>query len=66
MALLESLETNTPNVVIIAGNVVTGEMTEELILNGAHIIKVGIGPGLFVLLESQTGVGYPSLVLLNV
>ena len=34
-----------PNVVIIAGNVVTGEMTEELILNGADIIKVGIGPG---------------------
>ena len=30
-----------------AGNVVTGEMVEELILSGADIIKVGIGPGLF-------------------
>lgn len=29
-----------------AGNVVTGEMVEELILTGADIIKVGIGPGL--------------------
>ena len=36
-----------PELVIIAGNVVTGEMTEELILAGADIIKVGIGPGCF-------------------
>lgn len=36
-----------PNLVIIAGNVVTGEMTEELILSGADIVKVGIGPGCF-------------------
>ena len=28
-----------------AGNVVTGEMVEELILSGADIIKVGVGPG---------------------
>ena len=27
------------------GNVVTGEMVEELILAGADIVKVGIGPG---------------------
>ena len=39
-----------PHLVIIAGNVVTGEMTEELILAGADIVKVGIGPGVFVLL----------------
>jgi len=32
---------------IIAGNVVTGEMTEQLILSGADIVKVGIGPGCF-------------------
>ena len=36
-----------PQLVIIAGNVVTGEMTEELILAGADIVKVGIGPGCF-------------------
>jgi len=34
-----------PRVSIVAGNVVTGEMTEELILSGADIVKVGIGPG---------------------
>ena len=31
-----------------AGNVVTGEMVEELLLSGADIIKVGIGPGMYV------------------
>ena len=35
------------NMIIVykAGNVVTGEMVEQLILNGADIVKVGIGPG---------------------
>ena len=50
-----------PYVVIIAGNVVTGEMTEELILNGADIIKVGIGPGSVCTTRIQTGIGYPQL-----
>ena len=50
-----------PNTVIIAGNVVTGEMTEELILNGADIVKVGIGPGSVCTTRIQTGVGYPQL-----
>jgi len=48
-------------IVIIAGNVVTGEMTEELILAGADIIKVGIGPGSVCTTRIQTGVGYPQL-----
>ena len=50
-----------PHIVIIAGNVVTGEMTEELILNGADIVKVGIGPGSVCTTRIQTGVGYPQL-----
>lgn len=50
-----------PELVIIAGNVVTGEMTEELILAGADIIKVGIGPGSVCTTRIQTGVGYPQL-----
>ncbi len=50
-----------PNIVIIAGNVVTGEMTEELILAGADIVKVGIGPGSVCTTRIQTGVGYPQL-----
>ncbi len=34
-----------PDKTIVAGNVVTGEMVEELLLSGADIVKVGIGPG---------------------
>ena len=45
--------------VIIAGNVCTPEMTEELILSGADIVKVGIGPGSHCTTRKQTGVGMP-------
>ncbi|GGF80156.1 GMP reductase [Wenyingzhuangia marina] len=50
-----------PDKVIIAGNVVTGEMVEELLLSGADIIKVGIGPGSVCTTRVKTGVGYPQL-----
>jgi IMP dehydrogenase/GMP reductase len=46
---------------ILAGNVVTGEMTEELIISGADIVKVGIGPGSVCTTRKKTGVGYPQL-----
>jgi GMP reductase len=49
------------NKTIIAGNVVTADMTQELILRGADIIKVGIGPGSVCTTRIQTGVGYPQL-----
>jgi len=50
-----------PQHTIIAGNVVTADMTQELILRGADIIKVGIGPGSVCTTRIQTGVGYPQL-----
>ena len=50
-----------PTLTIIAGNVVTAEMTEELILKGADIVKVGIGGGSVCTTRIQTGVGYPQL-----
>ena len=49
------------HIVIIAGNVVTADQTQELILNGADIVKVGIGPGSVCTTRIQTGVGYPQL-----
>jgi len=52
---------NYPDKVIIAGNVVTGEMVEELLLSGADIVKVGIGPGSVCTTRVKTGVGYPQL-----
>jgi len=50
-----------PDIIIIAGNVVTADMTQELILNGADIVKVGIGPGSVCTTRIKTGVGYPQL-----
>ncbi|MFI2743255.1 GMP reductase [Zhouia sp. PK063] len=52
---------NFPEHIIMAGNVVTGEMVEELILSGADMIKVGIGPGSVCTTRIKTGVGYPQL-----
>ena len=51
-----------PDVILIAGNVATREMTEELIINGkVDIVKVGIGPGSACLTRLKTGVGMPQL-----
>ena len=50
-----------PQSVIMAGNVVTGDMTEALILAGADIVKIGIGPGSVCTTRRVTGVGYPQL-----
>lgn len=50
-----------PEAIIIAGNVVTREMTEQLILSGADIVKVGIGPGSACTTRRVAGVGFPQL-----
>jgi len=50
-----------PEKIIIAGNVVTAEMTEALLLAGADIIKIGIGPGSVCTTRKIAGVGYPQL-----
>ncbi len=49
------------NILIMAGNVVTGDMTQELILNGADLVKVGIGPGSACITRKITGIGRPQL-----
>lgn len=58
---LRKVRAELPNIIIVAGNVVTGEMTEELILSGADIVKVGIGPGSVCTTRVKTGVGYPQV-----
>ncbi|MCW8964572.1 MAG: GMP reductase [Gammaproteobacteria bacterium] len=58
---IKSMRDSFPDIIIIAGNVVTGEMTEELILSGADVIKVGIGPGSVCTTRIKTGVGFPQL-----
>ena len=59
--IVEQIRNKYEELIIIAGNVVTGEMTEELILSGADIVKVGIGPGSVCTTRIKTGVGYPQL-----
>jgi GMP reductase len=58
---LHRLRKAWPDITIMAGNVVTGEMAEELILDGADIVKVGIGPGSVCTTRKMTGIGYPQL-----
>ena len=58
---VRKMRKQNPNKLIIAGNVVTGEMVEELLISGADIIKVGIGPGSVCTTRVKTGVGYPQL-----
>jgi len=50
-----------PEKIIIAGNIATREMTEAIILAGADIVKVGIGPGSVCTTRKVAGVGYPQL-----
>ena len=50
-----------PDKILIAGNVITAEMTEQLIISGADIVKCGIGPGSVCTTREQTGVGVPQL-----
>jgi GMP reductase len=50
-----------PDATIIAGNVVTADMTAELIVAGVDIVKVGIGGGSVCTTRIKTGIGYPQL-----
>ena len=47
--------------IIIAGNVCTPEATEQILMAGADIVKIGIGPGSVCTTRKMTGVGYPQL-----
>jgi len=58
---VKKIREKLPDVTIMAGNVVTGEMVEELILSGADVVKVAIGPGSVCTTRRMTGVGYPQL-----
>ena len=58
---VKKLREKRPDVTIVVGNVVTADMTQELILAGADIIKVGVGPGSVCTRRTKTGIGYPQL-----
>ena len=56
---IKQVRDDYPDKVIVAGNVVTPEMVEELIINGADMVKIGIGPGSVCTTRTMTGVGVP-------
>ena len=56
-----NLRKEFPDMFIMVGNVVTGDITEDLILSGADCVAVGIGPGGQCLTREQTGCGRPQL-----
>ena len=58
---IKHLRMHLPDATIIAGNVVTADMTSELILAGVDIVKVGVGPGSVCTTRIKTGIGYPQL-----
>jgi len=58
----KALREKYPNKMIVAGNVATREMVEELIINGkVDVVKIGIGPGSACTTRLKTGVGVPQL-----
>jgi GMP reductase len=59
VGFVEQVREEYPDKVIVAGNVVTPEMTEELIIAGADVVKIGIGPGSVCTTRTMTGVGVP-------
>jgi len=61
LEVIKEVRKMCPKHIIIAGNVVTNEITEEIILAGADIVKIGIGPGSACTTRKMTGVGYPQL-----
>ena len=61
LKFVKELRTKFPNILIMAGNVVTGDMVQDLILCGADIVKVGIGNGSVCTTRLKTGVGRPQL-----
>lgn len=58
---LKDFRKNNKNSIIMAGNVATGDMAEDLILAGADIVKAGISGGANCLTRRQTGIGRPML-----
>lgn len=47
--------------IIMCGNVATADIAEQLIFDGADVVRVGIGPGAICTTRIQAGVGYPQL-----
>lgn len=61
LAMVQYAHKKYPDVILVAGNVVTAEGTEELIKQGADVVKVGVGPGSICTTRVVAGVGVPQI-----
>jgi IMP dehydrogenase len=61
LEMVKSIRAQFPDVMVVAGNVVTGEATEALIKAGADVVKVGVGPGSICTTRIVAGVGMPQI-----
>jgi len=65
LAAVKNIRANHPNLSIAAGNVVTKEAAQDLILAGVDAIKVGIGPGSICTTRVIAGVGMPQITAIQ-
>jgi IMP dehydrogenase len=56
---VRAVRKSAPQAIVVAGNVVTADGTNQLIEAGANIVKVGVGPGAMCTTRMMTGVGRP-------
>lgn len=61
LEMVEWVSQNYKDVIVVAGNVVTAEATEELIKRGADVVKVGVGSGSICTTRIVSGVGVPQI-----
>lgn len=61
ISMVKHVRSKYADVIIIAGNVVTTEATDELIQAGADVVKVGVGPGSICTTRVVAGVGVPQI-----
>ncbi|WP_066462229.1 GuaB1 family IMP dehydrogenase-related protein [Sanguibacter suarezii] len=59
IAALAAVRSVSPQVPVVAGNVVTAQGVTDLVEAGADIVKVGVGPGAMCTTRMMTGVGRP-------
>jgi IMP dehydrogenase len=62
---VSGLKQKWPDLLVVAGNVVTAEGTEALIEAGADIIKVGVGAGSICTTRVVAGAGMPQLTAIH-
>ena len=63
--MVERVKTAFPSLKIIAGNVATPEATHDLLMAGADVVKVGIGPGSICTTRVVAGIGVPQITAVS-